>query len=1011
MADAMHARFGSSGVLGTRSRSLVLAAVLGAVSGLPACDGSLETSPDVLESSAAVAVAPAARQLDGAVALSQPDAVRPPDSSYTLFESGPVRPLALSPSGKTLFVCNIPDGRLEVFRVGDGTLVHRGSIPVGLEPVAVAALDDRVAWVVNHLSDSVSIVELNDDDGGAYDDAADFGGSRSHRGRSAIGEVVQTLLVGDEPRDIVFGGRHRDRAFITTAHRGQNVPYDPKLTTPGQDRADVWVFDTNATGRRKLGGSPLTIVTLFTDTPRALAVTPDGGKVYAAGFQTGNRTTTISGLLVPDQAEAPDNLTLPAPRINHAGVAQPLTGLIVKFNGKHWVDEDGKIWDSRVRFNLPDKDVFVIDANAEVPALVGGPEGAFSGVGTVLFNMIVNPRNGRVYVSNTEAFNEHRFEGHGEFLKTLGKTSVRGHLTESRITVLGGNPRVNAVHLNKHINYSDCCAAIPNAENARSVSTPLDMAITNNGRTLYVASFGTSEVEILDTAALEANTFTPDAANQIKVSGGGPGGLALDERHDRLYVFTRFDDAVSVIDTRSKREIAHIGMFNPEPRSVVKGRRFLYDASHASSHGDSSCGSCHIFGDFDSLAWDLGDPDGDEFGNAFDATDATNPAGSKHFHSVAESLGFPPLNHNFRPMKGPMTTQSLRGMANHGPMHWRGDRVNNTEKSEQPNRGIFDEEEAFRRFNPAFEGLLGRNEPIPATEMQAFSDFALQLTYPPNPNRNLDDSLTPEQQAGHDFFFSDTPSDNLFSCHDCHVTDRNANAQFGVAKPGFFGTDGRYAFDFLPQYFKVPHLRNLYQKVGMFGQPETAFLVPGTCAAPCVGTGESNGFMGDQVRGFGFLHDGSADSVNRFLSAVAFSRNVPGIPLPNPGGFEASEVGNKIRRQVEQYLLAFETNLKPVVGQQVTVTADNQAVAAARVALLIARAEAGDCELIAKRGGQGYLYAGRGNFRQDRRAAPVVSRAALLSAPGEVTFTAVPLGSGVRLGIDRDQDGVLDGDE
>ena len=33
-------------------------------------------------------------------------------SNYTLFESGPVRPLALSPDGTKLFACNIPDGRL-----------------------------------------------------------------------------------------------------------------------------------------------------------------------------------------------------------------------------------------------------------------------------------------------------------------------------------------------------------------------------------------------------------------------------------------------------------------------------------------------------------------------------------------------------------------------------------------------------------------------------------------------------------------------------------------------------------------------------------------------------------------------------------------------------------------------------------------------------------------------------------------------------------------------------------
>ena len=30
---------------------------------------------------------------------------------------------------------------------------------------------------------------------------------------------------------------------------------------------------------------------------------------------------------------------------------------------------------------------------------------------------------------------------------------------------------------------------------------------------------------------------------------------------------------------------------------------------------------------------------------------------------------------------------------------------------------------------------------------------------------------------------------------------------------------------------------------------------------------------------------------------------------------------------------------------------------------------------------------------------------------GEITFTCVPPGSGVRIGIDRDEDGILDADE
>ena len=54
-------------------------------------------------------------------------------------------------------------------------------------------------------------------------------------------------------------------------------------------------------------------------------------------------------------------------------------------------------------------------------------------------------------------------------------------------------------------------------------------------------------------------------------------------------------------DTVSGGEIGHVPMYNPEPPSVVAGRPFLYDTSFSSSHGDSSCASCHVNGDFDSL--------------------------------------------------------------------------------------------------------------------------------------------------------------------------------------------------------------------------------------------------------------------------------------------------------------------------------------------------------------------------------------------------------------------------
>jgi DNA-binding beta-propeller fold protein YncE len=626
---------------------------------------------------------------------------------FTVFESGQVRPLALSPSGKLLFAANTPDDRLEVFRIGNNGLEHLASIPVGLEPVAVAARNDNEIWVVNHLSDSVSVVALTQ------------GGHSGH--------VVRTLLVGDEPRDIVFGAAGRNRAFITTAHRGQNVPYDPQLTTPGVGRADVWVFDADHLGGT-LNGTPLTIVSLFSDTPRALAVSPDGSKVYAAAFHSGNRTTTIHEALVPNGGEAAGGV--PGPNTNADGVPRPEVGIIVKFNGTHWVDELNRVWDDKVRFSLPDKDVFVINANANPPAQLGGAAGYYQGVGTILYNMVVNPVSGKVYVSNTEAGNDKRFEGPGIF----AGHSLRGHLHESRITVLGPGGSVSPRHLNKHINYAVCCDAIPNAENDKSLALPQEMAVTSDGRTLYVATLGTSKIGVFDTSALEHDTFTPSTADQIKVSGGGLTGLVLQEDKHRLYTLTRFDNSIAIVDTVSGGEIAHVSMHNPEPPSVVAGRPFLYDTSLSSSHGDSSCASCHVNGDFDSLAWDLGNPDG-----------AVQPIPGP-FELQPSAFGLTDTHH---PMKGPMATQSLRGMANHGPMHWRGDRTGgNDNPSAQPDSGTFDEVAGFKKFLAAFPNLLGRNVPIDDTDMEKFTAFILQVTYPPNPVRMLSNHLTRASRRG-----------------------------------------------------------------------------------------------------------------------------------------------------------------------------------------------------------------------------------------------------------------------
>jgi YVTN family beta-propeller protein len=917
-------------------------------------------------------------------------------ASFTEFETGEVRPLAMSPDGTKLFVVNTPDGRLELFNIGGGgALTHTGSVSVGLEPCAVAARTNTEVWVVNHLSDSVSIVDLS----------------------SNPPRVVRTLLVGDEPRDIVFAGTSGTRAFITTAHRGQhqaNAPnpndqdaiIDGQLTTAGAKRADVWVFDPANLGS-DFGGSPLTVVPLFGDTPRALAVSPDHTTVYAAVFHSGNQSTAISEGVVCDTDSAhfsgntvqgsctvqgvtmPGGLPLPHANSNAAcsGNAalcsnRPEVGLVVQFNGTHWVDTLGRNWDPGVKFSLPDDDVFKIDANGSPPAQIGPDSSQYAHVGTILFNMVANPVSGKVYVSNGEARNLTRFEGPG----VVGGSTVQGHLAEYRITVLDGT-NVLPRHLNKHIDYSIRPALAGVKDN--SLATPMEMAVTSNGQTLYVAAFGSSKVGVFNTAQLEADTFTPSSANHIHVSGGGPSGLVLDEAHGKLYVLTRFDNSVSVIDTGTAAEVAHLPLYNPEPASVVTGRPFLYDAYFTSSNGEASCSSCHIFGDFDSLAWDLGNPDDVKIPNKFE------PAGAIKLEQVAQLQGTNVDFNYFHPMKGPMTTQTLRGMAHHGAMHWRGDRVDQ-------NGDIFNEDIAFRNFRVAFPGLVGRDSQIPETNMQQFSDFILQVMQPPNPIRRLNNSLNSDQQAGHDFMTGSRRADGVFigtgtgfNCVGCHVLDPSQS---------FFGTDGEQSFENETQLVKVAHLRNIYQKVGMFGMPAIDFLNTG-----------DNGNKGPQVRGFGFLHDGSVDTPFRFLQATVFNN-----AQSNLVGFAAGAAGDTQRRQVEQFLFAFDSDLAPIVGQQITLTSTNAATVGSRIDLLLARAAAGECDVIVKgtyNGQQrGWVRMPAGNFQSDRLAEPLLTDAALRAqaaamAGQELTYTAVPPGNGVRAGIDRDEDTYYDQDE
>jgi hypothetical protein len=328
-----------------------------------------------------------------------------------------------------------------------------------------------------------------------------------------------------------------------------------------------------------------------------------------------------------------------------------------------------------------------------------------------------------------------------------------------------------------------------------------------------------------------------------------------------------------------------------------------------------------------------------------------------------------------------MTTQTLRGLAHQGPMHWRGDRTGATFLGDPL---FFDATLAFEAFNVAFATLLGRDEgALSAADMQAFTDFVLQIQPGPNAVRSLDNQLTAAQARGRDLFLDpQILIDPVAHCAGCHSLD---------ASEGAFGTSGLAAFTHEPQAIKIPQLKNAYLKIGMFGTPNTEFS----------GVNPENAqYQGDQVLGVGFLHDGSMATVFDFLHSFFFTRV--------EGDHRVSTLTDDERRDLEQFVLAFDTTFAPIVAQQVTLTTDNAAVAGPRIDLLIARArtsfvlidqpDAMESDLVARAvvGGEarGYLLdAITGRFQSDRAAEAPLTDAELraVAADGEpVTYTCTP---------------------
>ncbi len=904
--------------------------------------------------------------------------------NWVNYESPHVHPLELLATGLLVGAVNTEDARLEVFSAdGTGGYFHYGSVPVGLDPVSVRDAGFQFAWVVNHVSDSISVVDVLEM------------------------SVVETIQTPDEPSDVVF--------------------------TIDQNTGDQWAWVSCSqpavvAAYNVTAGPPWTptLIPIEGADPRAMLT--DGELVYVGIHSSGNRTTILAGdrigtasnarfmaNVMTDVDNASGGVTPPSNIPGGVGFNPPLaaglpsppeTGLIVRGNANGWFDDAGRDWTMDVtdgRFDrvpgwdLCDHDVAIIDTrtNPWTVTYAGG------GMTTVMaLGMQPSPAPGvlpRLSFVGTEAKNEIRFE-----------PNLKNKFVRSQIAFVDAdNLDVTSRDLNPHLgNYT--ASSIPQIDRDKSIGEPRAViwdlfSGTTRG---FVAGMGSNNVIEIDR---DGNRM-----REIEV-GAGPTGLAQ-FAGAFLFVLNRFDSSILVHNLSTDAQEV-LRFHSPLPDDVRAGRKHLHDTHRTSGYGHVSCASCHVDAREDGLAWDLGNPERTlriaHAPNMDRRPDIVPRVGGSAYPEESEH----PYAGVHHPMKGPMVTQTLQDIIGNEPFHWRGDK------------------KSIEEFNEAYVGLLGDDVPLSKVEMSQLKTYLESISVPPNPHRlkyeNGFGGLATNVPLPRQYYYPLDPAGAaqplvegnaqngldiyIETCNVCHTVPVGIGTEstwtgtsWSPAAP--VGGHGERFSSLLTadgvshHSMKVPELRHLHEKVGF------------------------DALQQRNVRGFGYLHDGSVDTLSRFVSEF---RDRPRFQ-PDPVQATAD---------VTAFLMSFSStgmeawstnnenfppgrldakNSHPAVGRQWTLDSsvmnpeDVQAIAEM---FSVVDANPNELTLIVKQsldtpGTLGYWYVGTNLFIDDsHRITDAISLLTSIGPGTEATFTIVPASQGQRLGVDRDRDGAYDGVE
>lgn len=634
----------------------------------------------------------------------QPPNPRPGIGSQ-LFTSPQTNPVALTADGQSVLVANTTAAQVTLLSATPPYEVL-AVVPVGLDPVGLAVRpkaspsDDDIVLVTNHLSDTISVLNLS------------------------LGAVTQTLqdLDGDgvsttnEPVGVAFDGP--DRAFVTLDHPNQVVAiaFDANgVATLSEDRA-----------------------TITAQAPRALAVS--NGRVYVAAFESGNQSEFPS-CAAGDPVDYDPN--------GHGGDG---TGCLFPTNLTNVIAfaTDPNIGGEVVHNpSIPDRDLFVYDAldffDADGTAEAVAPLDVVEGLGTLLYGL--EAVGDTVYVTHTEARN-----------KLDGLDALANRMFENRLAIVscpgGSCGAPTLVDL-------ESGAANPFGV---PVPTPYGIRAAGDGQVLVASVAGSDGVpgDPGDPSTVDVDIpglVTLDAAGNVLGhvrTGAIPQGVALRSgvggAAETAFVLNTVDGTLSVVDVSAPAAptvVATVSAGNDPTPPEVRAGRIAFSSARASTSGTFSCESCHPNANIDQIDWTINTtlgPQDDCNGNDI----CPEPRSTMPIRGLRDTLPLHWVGNLADPFPGVGVGGSEDPVAPDCDISVVGEVGCIRHLVDASLSGVMCDPSAGCPTGPS---LLGGA--LDDAERDAMSAFLAAVAYPPGPSRRPDDVLSAAAATGVDDFFLD----------------------------------------------------------------------------------------------------------------------------------------------------------------------------------------------------------------------------------------------------------------